>query len=92
MNDPLSIAVGQHQQILAELGQREPTTALQANAVLESIRAGKGYLDRQTLLDLETIRTGSRERVLSIIAEKRRTEAAYTTRLGAREDYKVQIH
>ncbi|ORY18241.1 hypothetical protein BCR34DRAFT_596464 [Clohesyomyces aquaticus] len=73
-----AILVGRHREILEQLGDREPSTILEAQAVLEGIRAEKGYLDLDTLQDLASIRAQSRNNILRIIEQKKETEAAYT--------------
>ncbi|KAJ4304776.1 hypothetical protein N0V90_000304 [Kalmusia sp. IMI 367209] len=73
----LAIAL-KHKEILEELGSREPATTLEAQAVLESIRIAKGYLDEETLQDLYTIRDRSRRTILDLVEKSRETEAAYT--------------
>jgi hypothetical protein len=59
---------------------REPSTVLEARAVMESIRVEKGYLDDVTQRDLNTLLPRSRLKIQRIIEAKRETEAAYTKR------------
>lgn len=66
--------------MLERLGDREPSTTLEAQAVIESIRAEKGHLDEETLHELNSISDRSRQNVLRIVELKKETEAAYTRR------------
>lgn len=73
-------ALGRYSDVLAQLGDREPSSLIEAQAVIENIRAEKGYLDNETLQDLRTINEQSRKKILHLVQLKRETEAAYTTR------------
>lgn len=66
--------------VYKELGTREPSTLEQARAVIEYIRAEKGYLDEDALRELDTISPRIREQVLRIVQLKQEYEAGYTTR------------
>lgn len=66
--------------MLAQLGDREPASLIEAQAVIENIRAEKGYLDSETLQDLRQISEQSQKKILNLAKLKRETEAAYTTR------------
>ncbi|KAF2654846.1 hypothetical protein K491DRAFT_599984 [Lophiostoma macrostomum CBS 122681] len=70
--------VGQHRDILERLGENEPSTKLEAQAIIEGIRADKGYLDEDTMQDLENVRARSRETIMRVIEQKREMEASYT--------------
>lgn len=72
--------VTRHGNVLESLGDREPTTVLEAQAVIENIRAEKGYLDPETAQHLNALPPRSRQNISRIIARKRETEAAYTKR------------
>jgi hypothetical protein len=72
--------VARHGDVLERLGDREPTTVLEAQAVIENIRAEKGYLDQETLQHLNGLPLRSRQSISRIIELKRETEAAYTKR------------
>lgn len=72
--------LGRHSDVLAQLGDREPANLIEAQAVIENIRAEKGYLDNETLQDLCNINEQSRKKILHLVRLKRETEAAYTTR------------
>ncbi|KAF2637273.1 hypothetical protein P280DRAFT_509902, partial [Massarina eburnea CBS 473.64] len=76
-NDRLASA-SRHKEVLRELGHREPSTVLQAQAVLESIRSRKGYLDETTLSHLESLPEDSRRRVLDAVARTRELEGRFT--------------
>jgi hypothetical protein len=43
--DDVNPLVFKHKDVLERLGDREPSTEFEAQAVLEDIRASKGYLD-----------------------------------------------
>ena len=72
--------VSRDPKILDRLGEKEPKTVHEAQVILESIRREKGYLDSETLRDLEILQEKSRQEVMRIAAKSRETEAAYTTR------------
>ena len=76
-----SLSVGKHHDLLAQIGNREPTTAREASAIVAGIRASKGYLDEQTRDDLEKVPDRSRSKLKRFINEKREMEAAYTRKL-----------
>lgn len=76
----LETALGRHSDVFSRLGDREPSSFIEAEAVIENIRAEKGYLDEETLRDLHRISEQSRNKVLHLVRLKRETEAAYTTR------------
>ncbi|KAF2107406.1 hypothetical protein BDV96DRAFT_653752 [Lophiotrema nucula] len=59
-------------------GDREPSSEFEAQAILKSIRAEKGYLDNETMKDLDLIRDRSRQNILRIVELKKETKAAYT--------------
>jgi small-conductance mechanosensitive channel len=80
MNNELTGALGRLGDVYRQLGTREPTNAIEAQAVIENIRAEKGYLDEETLQDLQNLSEQSRDRLLRIVKLKRETEAAYTTK------------
>jgi hypothetical protein len=66
--------------VFAQLGNREPSTLIEAQAVIENIRAEKGHLDEETSRELDKLPPRSRERLLRIVELKQETEAAYTTK------------
>jgi hypothetical protein len=72
--------VGKFTGVLKRLGDDEPSCQLETRAVIEAIKAEKGYLDEDVLQDLNALKPESREIVLRVIEQKRKTEAAYTTR------------
>ena len=72
--------ISRHKDVLRRLGDREPSNAPEAQAVIERIRAEKGYLDEKTLHELNSISDESRQSILHIVELKRETEAAYTRR------------
>jgi hypothetical protein len=71
---------GRLHEVLERLGDREPSTALEANAVIERIRISKGYLDDETRSELDGISLRGREIILQIFEDARETLAAYTKR------------
>ncbi|KAF2023979.1 hypothetical protein EK21DRAFT_118224 [Setomelanomma holmii] len=64
--------------VFEKLGDREPTTLEEAQAVIENISAEKGHLDKDTLRGLESLPPRSRERLLRIVELK----AKYTTSIS----------
>ncbi len=71
---------GRLQEVLDELGNREPSTVLQARAVTEQIRISKGHLDDDVRRDLDNLRPENRALMLGFVERSRETEAAYTSR------------
>ncbi|KAF2001815.1 hypothetical protein P154DRAFT_574818 [Amniculicola lignicola CBS 123094] len=67
-----------HRDIYEALGDREPSTTLEAAAVLANIREEKGYVDDEVMEDLNSIRDRSREKILRMYEKKREEEAAHT--------------
>jgi hypothetical protein len=80
MDGEMVDALNKHDEIFKNLGDREPQTVIEAQAVLENIRAEKGHLDAETLRELHSLRAQTQERLLRIVQLKRETEAAYTTK------------
>ncbi|USP74759.1 hypothetical protein yc1106_02033 [Curvularia clavata] len=78
----LGTSLGRHSDVLAQLGDREPANLIEAQAVIEKIRAEKGYLDSETLQDLQKINEQSRKRILNVVQSGRETEARYTTSIS----------
>ncbi|KAF2680362.1 hypothetical protein K458DRAFT_94472 [Lentithecium fluviatile CBS 122367] len=76
-NDSL-FPFARHGDILEKLGDREPSTVLEAQAVIENIRVEKGHLDDATLRDLRTIPERSCQKVMRVVERNRKTEAKYT--------------
>jgi hypothetical protein len=76
----LDTSLGRYSDVLAQLGDQEPASLIEAQAVIENIRAGKGYLDTETLQDLHKLNEQNRKKILHLVKLKRETEAAYTTR------------
>ena len=76
----LGTSLGRHSDVLAQLGDREPASLIETQAVIENIRTEKGYLDSETLQDLHQINEQSRKKILHLVKLKRETEAANTTR------------
>lgn len=66
--------------IFRQLGDREPTTAVEAQAVIENIRAEKGHLDKEVVQELHTNSQRTQDVIFNIVKLKRETEAAYTTK------------
>lgn len=80
MNSDIGDAFTRHSEIYSNLGNREPQTSIEAQAVIEHIRAEKGHLDQESLDQLHTLSPHVEERLLRIVNAKRETEAAYTIR------------
>ena len=80
MDNDFVSALNKHCDVFKDLGDREPLTPIEAQAVIENIRAEKGHLDRETLRELHTLGQRSQERLLRVVKLKRETEAAYTTK------------
>jgi hypothetical protein len=72
-----------YQTILDRLGDREPTTNEEANAVLANIRAGFGYVYEDLRTDLENCEPRHRDLVLQNFQELRRNKAMFTKRFGS---------
>jgi hypothetical protein len=75
--------VFKHKDVLEKLGDREPSTESEAQAVLEGIRASKGYLDEETLEDISRMRESSRQHIQEIVDSFQETVAAYTKRYSS---------
>lgn len=58
---------GRLYEVYKQLGTREPSTADEAQAVVEYIRAEKGHLDDGALRELDTVSPRTRERLLSTL-------------------------
>jgi hypothetical protein len=69
-----------HRAVFQQLGSAEPTTTAEAAAVLFMIRVSKGYLDNESRLDLNKLKSSTLDLMLQYIQEKRDTEAAFTKR------------
>jgi hypothetical protein len=80
MDDDLVEPLSKHCDVFRQLGDREPVNSIEAQAIIENIRAEKGHLDDETLRDLHTLGQRSQDRLLRIVKLKRETEAAYTTK------------
>jgi hypothetical protein len=80
MNGDIVSALSKHCEVFKELGDREPLNTIEAQAVIENIRAEKGHLDEETLREVHTLGSRIQERLLRIVQLKRETEAAYTTK------------
>ena len=75
--------VFKHKEVLEKLGDQEPSTEFEAQAVLEGIRASKGYLDEETLQDISRMRESSRQHIQGIVDSFQETVAAYTKRYSS---------
>lgn len=75
--------VFKHKEVLEKLGDQEPSTEFEAQAVLEGIRASKGYLDEETLQDISRMRESSRRHIQGIVDSFQETVAAYTKRYSS---------
>lgn len=64
--------------IYEQLGNREPSTVIEAQAVLEAIRSEKGYLSEDFLEDIKNLREHHRVKIEKDYEKKRATEARYT--------------
>jgi hypothetical protein len=64
--------------IFKQLGKREPSTAIEADAVLENIRRGKGYMSDGFVTAIKVLPDDYREWIEEIFEKTRRTEAKYT--------------
>jgi hypothetical protein len=69
-----------YKDVLQSLGDREPSSKLEAQAVIGSIRAEKGHVDEETRKNIDLMPDGSRQDVWRIIKRMQDTEAAYTKR------------
>jgi hypothetical protein len=66
--------------VFRQLSDRKPANLTKAQAVIENTRAEKGYLDDETLQELNILNARTKERLLRITNLKRETKAAHTTR------------
>jgi hypothetical protein len=80
MDTDILASFGRHWDVLKKLGDGEPSTFLEAQAVIESIRAKKGYLEPTTMQDVNNMPARSRQNIMHLIEDKIETEAAYTKR------------
>ena len=81
--DDVNPLVFKHKNVLEKLGDREPSTEFEAQAVLEDIRASKGYLDEETLQDVRRMRESSKQHIQRIVDSFQETAAAYTKRYSS---------
>jgi hypothetical protein len=82
--------VFKHKEVLEKLGDREPSTEFEAQAVLEGIRASKGYLDEETLQDISRMRESSRQHIQGIVDSFQETVAAYTKRYSSGSIFRIR--
>jgi hypothetical protein len=66
--------------VLKQLGDREPATEIEAQAVLDCIRARNGYLDTDVINDINSMQRKSRDCVLGLLERYQSKTAAYTKR------------
>ena len=69
--------VFKHKDVLEKLGDREPSTEFEAQAVPKGTRASKGYLDEETLQDVGRMRESSKQHIQGIIDSLQETIVAY---------------
>ena len=79
MDGGIVSALNKHSEIFKNLGDREPQSVIEAQAVLENIRTEKGHIDMGTLQELQTLSSQAQDTVLRFVQLLRETEAAYTT-------------
>jgi hypothetical protein len=72
--------LSKHHKLFKQLGTSEPTTTIEAEAVLEHIREEKGYIDPDFEQALNGLAPLYREKVFKFLLSKKKTEAAYTKR------------
>ncbi|KAH6212673.1 hypothetical protein HBI42_148920 [Parastagonospora nodorum] len=75
-------SLNKHDNTFKRLGDREPATYLEAQSVVEHIRAEKGYLDAEVVRELHGNSRRTQEIIFNIVKLKRETEAAYTTNIS----------
>jgi hypothetical protein len=56
-------------EVLQRLGNREPSTTVEANAVIENIRNLKGHLDEKTRAEIDTLSAHGQETILCMYAD-----------------------
>ena len=83
MDNSRSYIGATYRDVLEQLQDSEPSTVLEAQAVLKQIRVSKGYLDPVVIQDLNQMRASSRETVLQAIGNRMEIEAAYTKKFGS---------
>ncbi|KAH4095486.1 hypothetical protein HBH46_167370 [Parastagonospora nodorum] len=82
MDNEFPDSLNKHDDTFKRLGDREPATYLEAQSVVEHIRAEKGYLDAEVVRELHGNSRRTQEIVFNIVKLKRETEAAYTTNIS----------
>ena len=80
MVDDDSASFGRHRNVFENLGDDEPSTFLEAQAVIENIRADKGHLDATTMRDVNEMPARSRQKIMYNMEKIRDMEAAFTKR------------
>ncbi|KAF1842835.1 uncharacterized protein K460DRAFT_367777 [Cucurbitaria berberidis CBS 394.84] len=73
---------GRLQEVLDALGDEEPSTVREAQAITEKIRISKGHLDDEVRLDLENLMPRNRDLMLAFVERNRDMEAAYTSSIS----------
>ncbi|KAL1600687.1 hypothetical protein SLS60_007075 [Paraconiothyrium brasiliense] len=81
MSDEELTLVERYKNALEDLGDRQPATEFEAQAILDSIRVGKGYLDEKTLKAVQAMDTDSRQKVTRLVKNGQETEAAISEQL-----------
>jgi len=83
MDDLNPLVFSRFKAVLERLGDREPSTELEAQAALEDIRAARGYLDKETLQDVCRMPERSKQHIKRIVDSLQETAAAYTKRYSS---------
>ncbi|KAJ4360929.1 uncharacterized protein N0V89_001498 [Didymosphaeria variabile] len=84
MTDDAASLIMSYRDAVDNLGDQEPLTMFEAQAVLESIRVEKGYLDEETLGDVQAMRNRSRQTITRFVDKAREMEAAYTKSISGK--------
>lgn len=75
-----ALPASKYEDVLEELGDKEPRKPAEAQAVIGKIREEKGHLDPDVLQELDSMTPKFRRLFLRMMHQKRETEAAYTMR------------
>lgn len=70
MDSELPDSLNKHGDTFKQLGDREPTTAIEAQSVVENIRADKGHLDDEVLQELRGNSRHTQDVIFNIVKLK----------------------
>lgn len=73
---PSEAAPGKYRQIFDQLGDSEPETLIEAQAILENKRQSLGHVDEYLLAELEKNKPWAKQLILATFKKSSETEAA----------------